>query len=106
MPEKITDQATKKKTGKNWRTKKMRNNSQNKNGQATKIKKNLAKNWQRKISQLKKQAKLKLKKNGKKLASQISQLPQVPKIIAICVMLKERLKRGYMSIRMGKKVSH
>lgn len=45
----------------------MRNNSQNKNGQATKIKKNLAKNWQRKISQLKKQAKLKLKKKWQKI---------------------------------------
>ena len=60
----------------------MRNNSQNKNGQATKIKKKLAKNWQRKISKLKKQAKGKTevkKKNGKKLASQISQLPQDPR---------------------------
>ena len=45
----------------------MRNNSQNKNGQATKIKKKLAKNWQRKFSQLKKQAKLKLKKKWQKI---------------------------------------
>ena len=54
-----------------------------------------------------KKTKLADEKNNKwATASQISQLPQVPKIIAICVMLKERLKRGYMSIRMGKKVSH
>ena len=85
----------------------MWNHSQNKNGQATKIKKKSGEKLATENQPIKKTGKTEIKKkNGKKLGSQISQLPQVPKIIAICVMLKERLKRGYMSIRMGKKVSH